>query len=109
MTSPLRVGVVGCGIIGKRYMGASGAYDAWRPVASADLDTARADAFAAEFGLRTETVDDLIADPDVDLVLNLTPPTVHAALVHAALEAGKHVYTEKPLATTMAEGARAPC
>ena len=104
MTKPLGVGVIGCGIIGKRYLGASGAYDAWRPVACADLDAARTNAFAGEFGLRAETVDDLIADPDVDLVLNLTPPAVHAALVHAALEAGKHVYTEKPLATTVAEG-----
>jgi predicted dehydrogenase len=104
MTAPLRVGVVGCGVIGKRYVGDSGAYDAWRPVACADLDTARAVAFAGEFGLRAKTVDDLIADPDVDLVLNLTPPAVHAALVHAALEGGKHVYTEKPLASTVAEG-----
>jgi predicted dehydrogenase len=104
MTQPLRVGVVGCGIIGKRYVGDSGAYDAWRPVACADLDTARAGAFAKEFGLRAESVDELIADPQVDAVLNLTPPAAHAPLVLAALEAGKHVYTEKPLATTAAGG-----
>ena len=104
MTQPLRVGVVGCGIIGKRYVGDSGAYDAWRPVACADLDTVRAGAFAKEFGLRAKTVDELIADPDVDAVLNLTPPAVHAPLVRSALEAGKHVYTEKPLATTASDG-----
>jgi predicted dehydrogenase len=104
MTQALRVGVVGCGMIGRRYVGDSGAYDAWRPVACADDDTARADAFAAEFGLRAQPVHDLLADPDVDLVLNLTPPAAHASLVGAALEAGKHVYTEKPLAATVAEG-----
>jgi predicted dehydrogenase len=104
VTAPLRVGVVGCGIIGRRYVADSGAYDAWRPVACADLDTAAAEAFAAEFGLRAESVDDLIADPEVDLVLNLTPPSAHAPLVRAALEAEKHVYTEKPLATTVADG-----
>ncbi|HET7130408.1 MAG TPA: Gfo/Idh/MocA family oxidoreductase [Gaiellaceae bacterium] len=104
MTEPLRVGVIGCGIIGKQYLLDSGAYDAWRPVACADLDAACADAIAAEFGLRAEPVADLIADPDVDLVLNLTPPAAHAPLVRAALEAGKHAYTEKPLATTVAEG-----
>jgi predicted dehydrogenase len=104
MTKPLRVGVVGCGIIGKRYVGDSGAFDAWRPVACADLDADSADAFAAEFGLRAEPADDLIADPDVDLVLNLTPPSAHAPIVRAALAAGKHVYTEKPLAATAAEG-----
>ena len=104
MTQPLRVGVIGCGIIGKRYVRDSRAFDAWRPVACADLDTACADAFAAEFGLRSEPVDGLIADPEVDLVLNLTPPAAHASLVQAALRAGKHVYTEKPLATTADEG-----
>ena len=104
MTRPLRVGVVGCGIIGKRYVGDAAAFDAWEPVACADLDSESAGAFAAEFGLRAEPVDDLIADPEVDLVLNLTPPAAHAPLVLAALEAGKHVYTEKPLATTVADG-----
>jgi predicted dehydrogenase len=104
MTQPLRVGVIGCGMIGRRYVEHSAAYDAWRPVACADLDTAGADAFAAEFGLRAEPVDALMADPDVDLVLNLTPPAAHAPLVRAALDAGKHVYTEKPLAATADAG-----
>lgn len=99
----LRVGVVGCGIIAKRYVGEAPAFDGWAPVACADLDTELAASFAAEFGLRPLSVDELIADPDVDLVLNLTPPRVHAAVVGAALAAGKHAYTEKPLAATAAE------
>ena len=45
----------------------------------------------------------MIAAPDVDLVLNLTPPRAHGPLVRAALESGKHVYTEKPLAATVDE------
>jgi predicted dehydrogenase len=99
-----RVGVVGCGIIAKRYVADSGAFPSWKPVACSDLDEEAADAFAAEFGLRAATFDELIADPAVDLVLNLTPPRAHAPLVTAALEAGKHVYTEKPLGATVAEG-----
>jgi predicted dehydrogenase len=99
----LRVGVVGCGVIAARYVGDSGAFPHWRPVACADLDTRVARAFAAEHGLRALAVDELIADDEVDLVLNLTPPTAHAALVGAALASGKHVYTEKPLAATVAE------
>ena len=55
-------------------------------------------------GCARETVDELIGDPGVDLVLNLTPPRAHAPLVTAALAAGKHVYTEKPLGATVAEG-----
>lgn len=100
----LRVGVVGCGIIAKRYVADSGAFPSWRPVACTDLDPAAAEAFAEEFDLRNETFDELIADPEVDLVLNLTPPRAHAPLVTAALEAGKHAYTEKPLGATVAEG-----
>jgi predicted dehydrogenase len=104
VTTPLRVGVVGCGIIAKRYVADSGAFPNWEPVACSDLDEAAAAAFATEFGLRTATFDELIADPELDLVLNLTPPRAHAPLVTAALEAGKHVYTEKPLGATVAEG-----
>jgi predicted dehydrogenase len=105
MTTPERVGVVGCGVIAKAYVKDSVAFDTWRPVACADLDTAAADAFGAEHELKVETVDELIADPEVDIVLNLTPPTAHAAVIRAALEGGKHVYTEKPLAATVEEGA----
>jgi len=101
--TPLRVGVVGCGIIAARYVKDAPAFDGWRPVACADLDAACADAFADEHGLRRLDVDELIAAPDVDLVLNLTPPKAHAPLVRAALEAGKHVYTEKPLAAAVTE------
>ena len=56
---------------------------------------------AAYFG-RNE---DMLADPSVALVINLTPPTEHARVIHSALDAGKHVFTEKPLATTTAEAA----
>jgi predicted dehydrogenase len=104
MTEPMRVGVIGCGIIAARYVKDSTAFEHWRPVACADLDSAAADAFAAEHGLRPLAVDELIADSEVELVLNLTPPKAHAPLVRASLAAGKHVYTEKPLAATSAEG-----
>lgn len=97
----MRVGVVGCGVIAKRYVESSPAFTHWQTVACADLDTACADAFAADHGLRALTVDELIADADVELVLNLTPPLAHAAVVGAALDAGKHVYTEKPLAASV--------
>ncbi|HST18640.1 MAG TPA: Gfo/Idh/MocA family oxidoreductase [Gaiellaceae bacterium] len=105
MSGALRVGVVGCGVIAARYVGDSGAFRHWHPVACADLDADAARALAAQHDLRELGVEELIADSDVDLVLNLTPPKAHAALVAAALDAGKHVYTEKPLAAT-AETAR---
>jgi predicted dehydrogenase len=103
MTEPLRVGVVGCGIIAKHYVENAPAFPSWRPVACADLDATAAEAFGVEHELRVLPVDDLIADDGVDLVLNLTPPRAHAAVVRAALDAGKHAYTEKPLAATVGE------
>lgn len=103
MSGPLRVGVAGCGVIATRYVEASPAFEHWRPVACADLDTELADAFALKHGLRALGVDELVADPEVELVLNLTPPKAHTAVIGAALAAGKHVYTEKPLATTVDE------
>ena len=106
VNAPLRVGVVGCGVIAGRYVEDAIAFDTWEPVACADADPVLAEAFAAEHRLEPARVDDLLAGSGIDLVLNLTPPTVHADLTRAALEAGKHVYTEKPLATTVAEGRR---
>jgi predicted dehydrogenase len=99
----LRVGVVGCGIIAARYVEDSPAFANWEPVACSDLDTEACDAFAGKHGLRSCTFDELIADDDVDLVLNLTPPRVHYEVVSRSLAAGKHVYTEKPLSATVSE------
>ena len=98
---PVRVGVAGCGMIAKRYVEDSVAFDTWQPVACADLDPTVTEAFAAGQGLRGLTVDELVADPEVELVLNVTPPTAHTTVTRAALAAGKHVYTEKPLATSV--------
>jgi predicted dehydrogenase len=103
MTGVARVGLVGCGIIAHRYVEGSAAFDTFDVVACADLDTASARAFAETHGLRALSVEDLVFDEGVDVVLNLTPPSAHATVIRAALEAGKNVYTEKPLATTVAE------
>jgi predicted dehydrogenase len=102
----LRVGVVGCGIIAKRYVADSPAFEHWRPVACTDLDLDACELMARDHGLRAMSFDELIADPEIDLVLNLTPPKVHYPVVSAALAAGKHVYTEKPLSATSVDARR---
>ena len=99
----MRVGVVGCGIIAARYVGDAPAFAHWRPVACSDLDSAACDAFGATHGLCSLSFDELLADDEIDLVLNLTPPRAHYEIVSRALAAGKHVYTEKPLASCVAE------
>ncbi len=100
-------GVIGCGSISAAYFKAAGTFEAIRMVACADLDPARARARADEFKIpRAVPVADLLKDPEIELVVNLTPPRAHAELTLAALAAGKHVYSEKPLAVTRAEGLR---
>jgi predicted dehydrogenase len=101
----MKIGIVGCGVISKHYVENSSAFDAFELVACADLDPAFAEALAADTGLEAVSVDELIADPALDAVLNLTPPAAHVPVTMAALAAGKHVYTEKPLATQAADAA----
>jgi predicted dehydrogenase len=100
----MRVGVVGCGVIARSYVADSSVFDSWQPIACADLDLACAKTFASEHGLRAEPFEALVADPEVELVLNLTPPNAHALVSRAALAAGKHVYSEKPLAVSVRDG-----
>ncbi|GAB2517616.1 Gfo/Idh/MocA family protein [Paramicrobacterium agarici] len=99
-SSPLRIGIVGVGNISAQYFAELPRHAGVQIVAVADVDQGRADAVATERGVRSLTVDALLADPGVDLVLNLTIPAAHAEIARRALEAGKHVYGEKPLALT---------
>lgn len=96
---PLRVGIVGCGNIAGPYATSIAAHDEVELVAATDVDPARAAAFAAEHGCRVhESLDALLADDEVELVVNLTVHHAHYAVTKQALEAGRHVYSEKPMA-----------
>src|SRR5690242_8658079 len=99
-TLPLGVGIVGCGNIAGPYARTiAGHLDELRLVAVTDIDPARATALAAEHGVRAlPSLDALVADPAVDIVVNLTFHHVHYDLSRTALEAGRHVYSEKPMA-----------
>jgi predicted dehydrogenase len=101
MNGRARVGLVGCGVIAKAYAEGAMAFDSFSVDACADADAARAELLASEHGLEVMSVDGLIESDEIDVVLNLTPPDAHAAVVGGALEAGKHVYTEKPLTTSV--------
>jgi predicted dehydrogenase len=99
----LRVGVIGVGNISAQYFTHIPKLPNLQLVAVADVNEERAREVAAEQGVRALSVDELLADPDVDAVLNLTIPQAHAAIGIRALESGKHVYGEKPLALTPEE------
>ncbi|RYG39572.1 Gfo/Idh/MocA family oxidoreductase [bacterium] len=107
MASPLRIGIVGVGNISGIYLQNLGRYASTEIVAVADLDEARAKDVADRNGIPTSSSpDQLLANPDVELVLNLTIPKAHGTVAIAALEAGKHVYNEKPLAVSREDGRR---
>lgn len=94
------VGIVGCGNISSIYAKNLAA----SVVGCADLDPSKAEMLAGQFGFRSFSgVEELLASPEVGLVLNLTTPLHHFGVSAAALKAGKHVYSEKPLATNVAD------
>ena len=105
MGGPLNVGVIGVGVISDQYFAQFPNLPGLRLAGVADLDTARAASVADAQGTRALSVDALLADPGIDAVLNLTIPAAHAEIALRALDAGKHVYGEKPLALTTAEAA----
>lgn len=103
----VKVGIIGCGNISDAYLKNCVHYEHLEVVALADLNLELARSKAATYGItKVMTTDELLADPDIEIVLNLTIPQAHAEISLAALEAGKHVYSEKPLAVTVEDGQR---
>lgn len=105
MTKPLPIGIIGCGKIFPAYAAGAKHYAAIDLVACADIDLSRAQARAKEFIIpKACSVEELLADPSIVAVINLTTPQFHASVNAKILQAGKHVYVEKPLAVTREDG-----
>jgi predicted dehydrogenase len=102
--APVRIGMIGFGAIGREHAEAASGVAGVRLVAVCDRVQARLDAAQAEFDARGYLEpEELLADPEVDLVVVGTPPATHAEVVQAALAAGKHVVCEKPFALRVDE------
>ena len=98
MEKKTKVGVIGCGNISGIYFDVSKTFDILDIVACADLMDERAQQKATQYNIpRAITVEELLADPEIQIVLNLTTPGAHAQVALAAVQAGKSVYNEKPL------------
>jgi len=104
--APVRVALVGCGYISGIYLENAPRWGNLEIVAVADLLPEHARRRGGEFGIPAATVDDALADPAVELVVNLTIPAAHAEVALAAVRAGKAVYNEKPLAVSLEDGRR---
>jgi predicted dehydrogenase len=103
----VNVGVIGCGTISGIYFEVGKTFEILNMAACADLDPSRAEAQAAKYGIpRACSVDEILSDPSIELIINLTVPQAHAEIALAALEAGKSVYNEKPLALQRDEAQR---
>ncbi|UOQ44032.1 Gfo/Idh/MocA family oxidoreductase [Halobacillus salinarum] len=102
--SGVKVGLVGCGNISSIYLENAVKFESFEISACADVDLARAKQVAAEYGItKAVSVEEVLHDPEIELVLNLTPPSVHAEIAIQALNSGKHVYNEKPLSVTRSD------
>ena len=99
------IGLIGCGNISDAYLRGAAHSNAIRVKACSDLRPEAAQAKAAEYGVSAMPVQQLLADPEISIVVNLTVPMTHAAVSQQILNAGKHAYSEKPLAANFADSA----
>ncbi|GGF81305.1 MULTISPECIES: Gfo/Idh/MocA family protein [Rhizobium] len=104
MTKELGVGILGCGNISTTYFALSPLFKGIKVLACADINPVAAQAKAKEYGVKAQTVEELLANDEIDVIVNLTIPDAHFAVSKAILQAGKHVYSEKPLTVTLDQG-----
>jgi predicted dehydrogenase len=103
-SNPLRVAIVGCGNIAGPYARTIKPYSQLELMGATDIDLARAQALVEQYGGRVyHNLEEMLADPNIDLIINLTIHHAHPAVITQCLNAGKHVHSEKPLALTYGE------
>ncbi len=101
-----KVGIVGCGMISETYFNASKKFRNLEVVACSDIIPERAKAKFEAHGVPNMTNDELFAMPEIEIVLNLTPPQVHSKIAMDTLSAGKHAYSEKPFGVDADDAAK---
>lgn len=104
MKDKVKIGIIGCGNISQAYFDASKKFQILEVVSCSDINMEAAKAKAEENEVKAVTVDEMLADPEIKIIVNLTIPAVHAEVSLKILEAGKHVHCEKPLAVTREDG-----
>ncbi|WP_158812444.1 Gfo/Idh/MocA family protein [Methylocapsa sp. S129] len=100
------VGIIGCGNISPAYLNAAKGFPILDILALADANPAAAEARAKEFGLAARSIEALLADPAIEIVVNLTVPKAHVEVGLRAVAAGKHVHSEKPLGINVDEAGK---
>ena len=100
----VKTALIGCGMISDTYLeNCCRVFNILDVVGCSDIKPERSAAQAVKYGIRQMTNEEILADPSIELVINTTYPVSHYAVSKAALLAGKHVYSEKMIAATLAE------
>ena len=103
---PVKTAIVGCGMISEAYLGTmTQKFKILEVVGCCDLDIAKAKAKAQKYGIQALTMAEMLEDPSIELVVNLTTPAAHYPVIKQLLEGGKHVYTEKVLTVELEHAA----
>ena len=101
----LKVGLIGCGHIAETYFRSQKYFNNIEIISCSDINAEASKKCAQEYNIVAKEVDDLLADKEINIVLNLTTPQAHYETIKKTLLAGKHSYCEKPLSTNYEHGA----
>ncbi len=106
MIKPVKTAIVGCGMISDAYLSTMiNKFKILEVVGCCDLDAAKAQEKSQKYGIKVLSLEEILADASIEIVVNLTTPVVHYLVIKQLLEAGKHVYTEKVLSVELEHAA----
>ncbi len=100
----MRVGIIGCGNISETYFNCKNIYNNIEVISCADIDNNLSKKSGEKFNIKSESVDDILSNTEVEIIINLTIPSAHKKIIIDSLNSGKHCFTEKPLAMNFNEG-----
>ena len=99
-----KVGIIGCGNIAETYFRSQNYFKNIKIISCADINEEAAKKCANQFSIQSMLVEDILANDEIDIILNLTPPQIHYEVIKKTLLAGKHSYCEKPLSIKFEQG-----
>ncbi len=100
----MNIGIIGCGNISDTYFESQNLFNNFKILACADLNPESSKVSSEKFGIKQQSVDEILSNNDLDLIVNLTVPSAHKEVILKSLKANKHSFSEKPLAMSFNEG-----
>ena len=100
----MKIGIIGCGNISETYFNSQNLYNNFKVIACADINREASRASAKKFRIQSQSVEEILANKDIDLIVNLTIPSAHKEIILKTLNSNKHSFSEKPLAMSFKDG-----